>query len=124
MPDRFAQVLAGHDPEIRRVAKRLRQIVCKAAPAAEERVQLGWRNVAWYRDGMFCYVQPQRGWVNVGWNRGAELHDPQHLLEGTGKGMRHIKVRSLKELRPAVITRHTTQAYRLQVASPKVRVGR
>jgi hypothetical protein len=35
--------------------------------------------------------------VNVYFNRGADLGDPEHLLEGTGKHMRHVKVRTLKD---------------------------
>jgi hypothetical protein len=31
--------------------------------------------------------------VNVGFFRGAELSDPNGLLQGTGKFMRHVKLR-------------------------------
>ncbi len=30
--------------------------------------------------------------------RGTELKDPRGLLEGSGKGMRHVKVHSMKDI--------------------------
>jgi hypothetical protein len=124
MPDAFERLLAGYDPEIRSIAKKLRDLVRKAAPGAEERVHPGWRNVAWYRNGMFCYIQPQRNWVNIGFNRGAELDGPLGTLEGSGKGMRHIKVRSLRELPARAVTQVTKRASALQAESPKVKIRR
>ena len=38
-----------------------------------------------------------RGYINLGFYQGAVLADPQRLLEGTGKGLRHAKIRSLAE---------------------------
>ena len=51
----------------------------------------------------YAYIMPMRGYVNLGFYQGALLADPQRLLEGTGKGLRHAKIRSLAEAnRPAV----------------------
>lgn len=44
-------------------------------------------------DAAFGYVNAFRAHVNVGFFRGAELADPARLLEGTGKSMRHVKLR-------------------------------
>jgi hypothetical protein len=44
-------------------------------------------------DAAFGYVNAFRAHVNVGFFRGAELPDPRGLLEGTGKFMRHVKLR-------------------------------
>jgi hypothetical protein len=44
-------------------------------------------------DAAFAYVNAFRAHVNVGFFRGAEIADPDRLLEGTGKLMRHIKLR-------------------------------
>ena len=41
----------------------------------------------------FGYVNAFTAHVNVGFFRGAELPDPNRLLEGTGKFMRHVKIR-------------------------------
>ena len=44
-------------------------------------------------DAAFAYVNVFNAHVNVGFFRGAELADPVSLLEGTGKYMRHVKLR-------------------------------
>ena len=44
-------------------------------------------------DAAFAYVNAFTAHVNVGFFRGAELADPSALLEGTGRRMRHVKLR-------------------------------
>ena len=41
----------------------------------------------------FGYTNAFTHHVNVGFFRGAELEDPDKILEGTGKFMRHVKIR-------------------------------
>jgi hypothetical protein len=45
------------------------------------------------KDAAFAYVNAFKAHVNVGFFRGAEIADPAGLLEGTGKVMRHVKLR-------------------------------
>jgi hypothetical protein len=44
-------------------------------------------------DTAFAYVNAFSAHVNVGFYEGASLPDPAGLLEGTGKRMRHVKLR-------------------------------
>ena len=44
-------------------------------------------------DAAFGYVNAFTAHVNVGFFRGADLDDPAGLLEGSGKFMRHVKLR-------------------------------
>lgn len=45
-----------------------------------------------------CYIAPQnKGYINFGFFFGAGLPDPKQLLEGEGKRIRHIKIRSLED---------------------------
>lgn len=43
--------------------------------------------------GAFAYVDAFKGHACVGFFHGSELKDPARLLEGTGKFMRHVKLR-------------------------------
>jgi len=43
-------------------------------------------------DAAFGYVNVFKAHVNVGFFRGAEIADPQGILEGNGKFMRHVKL--------------------------------
>jgi hypothetical protein len=44
-------------------------------------------------DAAFAYVDAFTAHVNVGFFNGAALADPAGLLEGTGKYMRHVKLK-------------------------------
>lgn len=44
-------------------------------------------------EAAFAYVDAFKAHVNVGFFGGAELSDPAGLLEGTGKFMRHVKLK-------------------------------
>jgi hypothetical protein len=46
----------------------------------------------------FCYIGAYRAHVNLGFYYGAELADPLGLMEGTGKKLRHIKVKNSEEV--------------------------
>lgn len=59
----------------------------------------------------FAYVNAFRAHVNVGFFRGAELADPDRLLEGTGRFMRHVKLRPGVEVDAAALSRLIAHAY-------------
>ena len=44
-------------------------------------------------------IIPHRSWVNLQLANGAELPDPDARVEGTGKRIRHVKVRSVDDAR-------------------------
>lgn len=62
-------------------------------------------------DAAFGYVNAFTAHVNVGFFRGAELPDPDGLLEGTGKFMRHVKLRPGTAMDDAALTRLIRVAY-------------
>jgi hypothetical protein len=54
------------------------------------------------KDG-FCQVVTYSSYVNLGFNRGALLADPNRVLAGSGKLIRHITIRNERDLdRPHV----------------------
>jgi hypothetical protein len=62
-------------------------------------------------EAAFGYVNAFTAHVNVGFFRGAELPDPERLLEGTGRFMRHVKIRPEREIDAAAITHLIRVAY-------------
>jgi hypothetical protein len=74
-------------------------------------------------DAAFGYVNAFKDHVNVGFFRGAEIADPEGLLEGTGKFMRHVKLRPACDVDSAALTKLIDTAYadmrgRLNAESP------
>jgi hypothetical protein len=70
-------------------------------------------------DAAFGYVNAFKDHVNVGFFRGAEIPDPKGLLEGTGKFMRHVKLRPGHDHAAVDLTRLIHAAY----SDMKKRVG-
>ncbi len=62
-------------------------------------------------DAAFGYVNAFKAHVNVGFFRGAEIADPEGLLEGTGKFMRHVKPRSHRDVNVTALSKLIDTAY-------------
>ena len=62
-------------------------------------------------DAAFAYVNAFRAHVNVGFFRGAEIADPDGLLEGTGKLMRHVKLGPRRDVEASALTKLIETAY-------------
>jgi hypothetical protein len=62
-------------------------------------------------DAAFAYVNAFKAHVNVGFFRGAEIADPAGLLEGTGKFMRHVKLRPERDVDPTTLMKLIETAY-------------
>jgi hypothetical protein len=62
-------------------------------------------------EAAFGYVNAFTAHVNVGFFAGAALHDPDGLLEGTGKFMRHIKLAPGRALDAVALEKLIRSAY-------------
>ena len=70
------------------------------------------RPTACVADAAFAYVDAFQEHANVGFFRGAELSDPEGLLDGTGKLMRHVKIRPEEDdVDPTALSKLIQAAY-------------
>jgi len=97
-------MLSRYDLSVGELALGLREIVLKEAPAAIERLIQVYALVFWYSlsgkmSDAFCQVVTYPKGVNLMFSRGAELEDPDGVLVGDGKIMRHIKIRRPEDLK-------------------------
>lgn len=67
--------------------------------------------VACVRDVPFAYVNVFKAHATVGFYRGAGLTDPAGLLEGSGKSMRHVKVKPGTQLDAKALAALIQQSY-------------
>lgn len=91
--------------------RRLHETIAAAAPDAVAAIK--WAQPVYSSNGPFAYIKAFPRSVNVGFWRGAELTDPNGLLEGDGDRMRHVSLRSLDGLDTAAIEAFAREAVRL-----------
>jgi hypothetical protein len=85
--------------QIRKCGKDVRELMHDGCP------------VACVGDAAFAYVNVFKAHVNVGFFQGASLDDPFDLLTGTGKRMRHVKLRPEVPSDGAALSRLIEDAY-------------
>ena len=90
--------MADLSPRLREIAHELRALIVATDPQLSEVIK--WGNPCYDKKGRVCYLAAfSNDYVNLGFWNGAALTDPQGLIEGTGAKMRHVKVRSMQEIR-------------------------
>jgi hypothetical protein len=67
--------------------------------------------VACVEGAPFGYVNSFKSHVNVGFYYGAALEDPAGLLEGSGKHMRHVKLKPGRDINTAALCNLIDAAY-------------
>lgn len=116
-PDReLLTHLAHYDPHVAHLTLALREIVLEEAPDAIESVVKGYALAIGFsftgkplKDG-FCHIVAYSSHVNLGFNRGALLPDPNGMLVGKGKSIRHITIRNQSELDGPAVRRYLQAA--------------
>ena len=83
--------------ELRDVAVELRKIVRAAAPDATESIK--WGQPVYDAGGPFAALKAYPRWVTLTFWRGADLADPNGLLEGDGDRMRHARFATTSAVR-------------------------
>lgn len=63
------------------------------------------------KEAAFAYVNAFTNHVNVGFFGGAEIDDPEGMLEGSGKFMRHVKLRPDCNINEAALKKIIETAY-------------
>ena len=89
--------MTEHPGELGSIAKRWFQVIRSCGDDVRELLHDG-HPTACLNDAAFAYVNAFKAHVNVGFFRGAELADPEGLLEGTGRFMRHVKLSPAEDI--------------------------
>ena len=91
-----------HNPTVRPLVAAARELVVSVWPDAVEQLDAKDRMLH-YGTGLrmseqYIYIAGFTSHANLGFIGGARLPDPHGLLEGTGKIMRHVKLRTTSDL--------------------------
>ena len=99
-----------HPGKLGTIARRWFEVIRGCGDDVRELLHDG-QPTACVADAAFAYVDAFKAHVNVGFFRGAEIPDPMGLLEGTGKFMRHVKLRPERDVDATALTTLIETAY-------------
>lgn len=120
--------MVEHPGELGSIARRWFDVMRACGADVRETLHDGCP-VACVGDAAFGYVNAFTAHVNVGLYQGCDLADPAGLLEGSGKFMRHVKLRPGGDVNAAALKALIDRAYadvrgRLEAESRFQRGGR
>ena len=103
-PAELIEFLKPYDRAIQKLCLDLRKIVIdELAPCHENiydaysAVAIGYGSSERFSDGI-CHIAVYTSAVNLGFNQGAYLSDPDGVLQGSGKRIRHISLKTQEDL--------------------------
>lgn len=83
------------NPTLQKVVRALRSFVKALVPGTIISVN-SWGIPTFESKDPFCFYMVGKNHVTFGFHYGTSLDDPERLLEGTGKNLRHVKLRGSK----------------------------
>lgn len=89
--------IKNSSPQLAEIMESLRDLIREAIPDTTE--EFKWSQPVFKKKKDFCYLKVAKNHVTFGFINAQNLKDPDSLLEGTGKIMRHIKLSSTKDIR-------------------------
>ena len=78
------------------VMESLRQLIHQSVPGVTEEYK--WSRPVFRSSKDFAYLKTAKAYVTLGFFDVEKLEDKDNLLEGTGKDMRHIKIKSVNDI--------------------------
>ena len=103
--------------EFEGVVKALRALVKGTVKGVEEYVN-PWKIPSFDSNGPLCCFMVGKEHVTFAFMRGAALPDPEKLLEGAGKGVRHVKLRSVADVKKPGVKQLIVKAASLNRKDP------
>jgi hypothetical protein len=96
-PATHDEYLRAKNLSLQEAANQLRALVKTTLPKAKESIN-PWHVPIFVSNGPICYYMAGKNHITLGFIRGTSLPDPERLLEGTGKNLRHVKIKSADDL--------------------------
>jgi hypothetical protein len=101
------------NPALQKVVRGVRNLVKTAVPGTKTTVN-SWGIPTFEAKDPFCFYMVGKYHVTFGFHYGTSLDDPEELLEGTGKNLRHVKLRTVEDLEKKGLKELVLAAARLE----------
>jgi hypothetical protein len=90
---------SGNQQEI---LQTIRQLIHETVAQVTE--EFKWGRPVFRTNKDFAYLKTAKNYVTLGFFNFEKLNDPDNRLEGTGKGMRHIKIKTINDIDRNLLT--------------------
>jgi len=110
--DSFMQDLLFTDRDKGEIVATLRQLVSAISPNVKEEIKYGGLVFAGDKR-LFCGIFVRKNHVSVEFDRGAEMQDPDNLLEGSGANRRHLKIFQKEDIKNKKAEYYIKQSFTL-----------
>jgi len=109
------EILSQYDELVFTRALKLREVLFANLPGVTEQIDNSAKMIAYcygqkYAE-LICVIIPSKKGLKLGFNRGTELPDPDHLLEGTGKISRYVQIKSEEQINSKALKNLIEQAF-------------
>lgn len=105
-------IIKGHTANVKIIAKKLRKLILETVPGVYETALPGWHAIGFRHPdgGHFCAIFPYGESIKLYFEYGAQLNDPDKMLEGNTKQVRHITFKKITDIRENPLRRLVRQA--------------
>ncbi len=107
MNEQVTKYISEAPEEQGKIMEKIRTIIHREVPSATENFK--WSRPVFSTDTDFAYFKSSKAYLTFGVFKYDKIKEEAHLLEGTGKDMRHVKIKKLDDLRPEVIKKWIQQ---------------
>lgn len=101
MNEQVTKYILEAPEEQTRIMEKIRELIHKEVPEVVENFK--WSRPVFSTETDFAYFKTTKAYLTFGIFQFDKIKDHSQLLEGTGKDMRHIKIKKLEDLQPEVI---------------------
>ncbi|WP_439489544.1 DUF1801 domain-containing protein [Algoriphagus sp.] len=101
MEELVTKYISEATEEQRKIMEAIRLIIHTEVPSVVENFK--WSRPVFSTDSDFAYFRTSKAHLTFGFYNYEKIKDHRNLLEGTGKDMRHIKLKRLDDLKPEII---------------------
>ncbi len=101
MNKQITTYIAAASEEQKKIMEILRDIIHQEVPAVVESFK--WSRPVFSTDTDFAYFKIAKNYLTFGVSKFHKIKEHAHLLEGTGKDMRHLKIKKPEDIQPEII---------------------
>lgn len=106
--DQVTKYISEAPDEQRKIMEVIRSLIHVKVPSVEENFKWS-RPVFSSKSGDFAYFKTAKSYTTFGIFEFGKIKDHKDLLEGTGKDMRHIKIKTADDIRSGIIEKWLEQ---------------